>query len=244
MCLVVVAVGVSRRFPLVIAANRDERHDRPATAAAWWTDEPQLFAGRDLAAGGSWLAVDRRGRIAAVTNIREPTRAAAARSRGALVTAFVGGHESASDYAVLAAREGPSYGPFNLLLHDGRELYYASNRAAPAALGSGVHAFSNAPREIEWPKLASARAAVQRAASEEAPIEALFDMLAERGPDGTGEERYRTAHFIVGEHYGTRCSTAVLIASTGRVTFAERTFDSAGCPSGETNESFSVVPSG
>jgi uncharacterized protein with NRDE domain len=244
MCLVVVAVGVSRRYPLVIAANRDEQHGRPATAAAWWADRPQLFAGRDLAAGGTWLAVDRRGRMAAVTNIRESTRAVAPRSRGALVTEFVAGHDTALDYALRAAHKGSVYGPFNLLLHDGRELHYTSNRAAPAPLGTGLHAFSNAPREVEWPKLASARAAVLRVAEEEAPIEPLFSMLAERGPDGTGEERYRTAHFVVGPSYGTRCSTVVLISATGRATFAERTFDRNGRPSGETSESFNVMPSG
>jgi uncharacterized protein with NRDE domain len=241
MCLVVVAFKVSRRFPLVIAANRDERHGRPANAAAWWADRPQVFAGRDLAAGGSWLAIDRRGRLAAVTNIRDSTRAPAPRSRGALVTEFVAGDDSAFDYAVRAAREGPDYGPFNLVLYDGSELHYASNRAVPAALGDGVHAFSNAPREVEWPKLASARAAVVRAAVGEDPLEPLFAMLAERGPDGSGDESYQTAHFIVGPTYGTRCSTVVLIASAGRVTFAERTFDSDGQPSGEKSESFSFV---
>lgn len=244
MCLVVIALGVSRRYPLMVAANRDEQHRRPATAATWWADRPQVFAGRDLAAGGSWLAVDRRGRIAAVTNIREAARAVAQRSRGALVTDFVAGHDSASDYAARAAREGPEYGPFNLLIYDGRELHYTSNRAAAAPLGHGVHAFSNAPREVEWPKLASARAALLRAADDDMPIEPLFAMLAERGPDGTGEERYRTAHFVVGQSYGTRCSTVVLIAATGRATFAERTFDSDGRASGEISESFSVVPSG
>lgn len=243
MCLVIVAVGVSRLYPFMIAANRDERHGRPATAAGWWVDRPHLFAGRDLAAGGTWLAVDRRGRIAAVTNIRESPRSIAQRSRGVLVTNFVAGNESASAYAVQAALEGQNYGAFNLLLYDGSELYYTSNRAAPTALGNGVHAFSNAPREVEWPKLASARAAVLRVTDEQAPIEPLFAMLAERGPDGTGEERYRTAHFVVGPSYGTRCSSVVLMASTGRVTFAERTFDSHGLPNGETSEGFNVTSS-
>lgn len=242
MCLVIVALGVSRRYPLMIAANRDELHARPATPATWWADRPRMFAGRDLAAGGTWLAMDRRGRIAAVTNIREARQGVAPRSRGALVTEFVAGRDSAADYAMCAAREGTEYGPFNLLLYDGRELHYTSNRAAPAALRNGLHAFSNAPREVEWPKLASARAAVLGVAEVDAPVEALFAMLAERGPDGTGEERYRTAHFIVGPSYGTRCSTVALIAATGLVSFAERTFDSHGRPTGEVRESFAVEP--
>jgi uncharacterized protein with NRDE domain len=244
MCLVIVAVEVSRRYPLMIAANRDELHARPAAGAAWWTDRPEVFAGRDLSAGGTWLAVDRRGRVAAVTNIRESKHAVAPRSRGALVAGFATGRDSAAEYAARAAREGHDYAAFNLLLFDGRELHYTSNRAAPAALGAGVHAFSNAPREIEWPKLASARSAVLRVAGHEAPTEPLFAMLAERGPDGLGEERYQTAHFIVGPIYGTRCSTVVLIDSAGSVTFAERTFDVDGRRTADTRETFAVRATG
>jgi uncharacterized protein with NRDE domain len=240
MCLVVFAVEVSRPYPLLIAANRDERHARPAAAAAWWP-AGQIFAGRDLTAGGTWLAIDRRGRIAAVTNIRDPGREAAPRSRGSLVTEFVPGNDSAEHYAALAARAGAHFGAFNLLLFDGHALHYASNRAPAAALGTGLHVFSNAPREVEWPKLASARAAMLRAAGHEAPIEPLFEMLADRKADGPAEERYRTAHFVTGPEYGTRCSTVVLVDSAGTATFAERTFDSAGRSTGETRETFALA---
>ena len=81
MCLIVVALGQSARYPFVVAANRDERHSRPTQAAAWWPDPPNVLGGRDLQAGGSWLAVDRRGRMAAVTNVRDPPPEPAARSR-------------------------------------------------------------------------------------------------------------------------------------------------------------------
>ena len=75
MCLIVVALGATPRYPLIVAANRDEQHARPTASAAWWTAPPGVFGGRDLLAGGTWLAVDRRGRFAAVTNVRDPTRA-------------------------------------------------------------------------------------------------------------------------------------------------------------------------
>ena len=241
MCLVVFAVEVSRRYPVLIAANRDERHARPAAAAAWWPERPQILAGRDLTAGGTWLAVDRRGRVAAVTNIRDGKQVAAPRSRGALVSELVSGNASAEDYAAHAARQGAQYGAYNLLLFDGRELHYASNRATAVPLGTGLHVFSNAPREVEWPKLASARAAVLRVAEHEAPIEPLFAMLAERSVAGPAEERHRVAHFVVGPTYGTRCSTVVLIDSTGQTTLAERAFDSDGRQIGEVRESFRVA---
>lgn len=243
MCLVVFGVEVSRRYPLLIAANRDEQHARPAAAAAWWPDRPQMLAGRDLTAGGTWLAVDRRGRIAAVTNIRDGKQGAAPRSRGALVSEFVSGNASAEDYATHAAREGAQYRAYNLLLFDGLKLHYASNRAAPTSLGAGLHAFTNAPRGAEWPKLKSARAAVLRVAAHEAPIEPLFAVLAEQGVAGPAEERYRSAHFVVGPTYGTRCSTVVLIDSAGQATLVERTFDVQGRRIGEVRESFTVAVS-
>jgi uncharacterized protein with NRDE domain len=240
MCLVAFALEMSGSYPLLIAANRDERHARPAAAAAWWPDG-QVLAGRDLTAGGTWLAIDRRGRVAAVTNIRDPGQHAAPRSRGALVTEFVTGDESAKAYAARATHAGAQFNAFNLLLFDGLALHYASNRAAAAELGKGLHVFSNAPREIEWPKLASARAAVSHAATLEAPIEPLFTMLADRRADGPLEHRYRTAHFVLGPEYGTRCSTVVVIDSAGNATFAERTFDSEGRQTGETREVFAVA---
>src|SRR6185295_2891966 len=88
MCLAVVALDVHPRFSLVVVANRDEAHARPTRAAHWWPRDagPPVFGGRDLAAGGTWLALARHGRWAFVTNVREPGRNdPAAPSRGALV---------------------------------------------------------------------------------------------------------------------------------------------------------------
>src|SRR5687768_15648989 len=119
MCLIVVGLGASVRYPLLVAANRDEQHARPTQTAAWWPDAPHILGGRDLLAGGTWLAVDERGRFAAVTNIRDPERPLGLRSRGSLVADYLGGLESAAHYAARAVRDGAAYGAFNLLLFDG-----------------------------------------------------------------------------------------------------------------------------
>lgn len=237
MCLIVVAVGAAPDYPLIVAANRDERHARPATRAAWWPEVP-LLAGRDLEAGGTWLGVDRRGRFAAVTNIRDPERASGLRSRGSLVADFLAGGEPAERYAARVVRDGAAFGAFNLLVHDGRELHFASNRAAAASLGAGLHAFSNAPAGVEWPKTTSARAGAERALAEPAPVEPLFRLLAERDDSKPADERYRRTHFVVGPTYGTRCSTVVLVDADGGVTFAERTFDATGQLVDEVRERF------
>ncbi len=239
MCLIVVGLGATPRYPLLVAANRDEQHARPAAAAAWWP-QPPMLGGRDLHAGGAWLAVDRRGRFAAVTNIRDPERRAALRSRGSLVADFFAGDASAAHYAARAVRDGAKFGAFNLLVYDGHELWFASNRGEAVALGAGLHSFSNAPAGVEWPKASSARAGVERLLAHPTPVEPLFALLAERAAFGPPEERYQRTHFVVAAGYGTRCSTVVLVDATGRATFAERTFDADGRLTAEVRESFEV----
>jgi uncharacterized protein with NRDE domain len=236
----VIARDLARGYPLLVAANRDEQHARPTQISGWWSEPPHVLGGRDLKAGGTWLAVHRSGRVAAVTNIRDPQPTVARVSRGSLVAEYLAGDESAERYAARAVRDGARFGAFNLLLFDGHELHYASNRAAPARLGAGLHAFSNAPPGIEWPKVASARARAERVLAHEAPLEPLFELLAERADATSAEQRYRSAHFVVGATYGTRCSTVVLVDEAGRVTFAERTFDPAGRLAGEVRESFAI----
>jgi len=239
MCLVVVALEAAGEWPFVLAANRDEQHARPTTRAAWWPDHPHVLAGRDLQAGGTWLAVDRRGRVAAVTNIRDGQRRLAPRSRGSLVAQFVAGDAGAADYARATTGDTAEFGAFHLLVFDGLELHYASNRAPSAKLGPGVHAYSNAAQGIEWPKVASARAGAARLLGARDPLEGWFELLAERGT-GPAEDRHRQAHFVVGDGYGTRCSTVLLVDGAGNAVFAERAFDAAGELTAEVRETFAL----
>jgi uncharacterized protein with NRDE domain len=238
MCLIVVGLDAAAPYPFVVAANRDEQHARPADSAAWWPQ--RVLGGRDLAAGGTWLAVDAHGRFAAVTNIRDPQRPVGLRSRGSLVAEFLLGSEPAARYAERVTRDGGVYGAFNLLLYDGLELHFASNRTAAARLSSGLHAFSNAPPGTEWPKTASALTGAKRVLPNAAPLEPLFELLARRDDSGAAELRYQRTHFVVGPTYGTRCSTVVLVDARGRLTFAERTFDARGTLVGEVRETLAL----
>jgi len=70
-------------YPLVFAGNRDELHARPALAAGFWDDAPQVLGGRDLTAGGTWLGVTVTGRFAVVTNYREGLNPKRCRARAA-----------------------------------------------------------------------------------------------------------------------------------------------------------------
>ena len=159
MCLIALAWRARTDLPLVVAANRDEWRDRPAQRAHWWPDHPDILAGRDLQAGGTWMGITRGGRFAAVTNFRDPSdKRSTARSRGGLVTGFLLGTESPARFlAELSARAG-EYNGFNLVLGDGDSLfYYGSREGEPRAIEPGVHGLSNHLLDEPWPKVVRAR---------------------------------------------------------------------------------------
>lgn len=242
MCLVVAAIGVSARHELLFAANRDERHVRPSAAAHWWPDTPDVFGGRDLVAHGTWLAVDRSGRLAAVTNFRDASATEAPRSRGALVANYLRGTRPPEEFAATLDQSRDDYGPFSLLLRERGALRIVSNRAPPAELEAGVHALSNAAYGVEWPKVRSARDGMRRALETPEPVDALFALLAERAPAATPQERYTASHFVEGAVYGTRSSTVIVIGHDSQLTFAERSFDANARITNEVRTSFALEP--
>jgi uncharacterized protein with NRDE domain len=218
MCLIVLAWRAHPDFPLVVAANRDEFHARPADAAAFWTDHPGILAGRDLEARGTWMGVSRGGRFAAVTNYRGAREPRAIESRGALVTRFL--QESSSPGDFMKKIDGSQYSGFNLLADDGKELWWMSNRnGAPRSLEPGVYGLGNLL--LESPEVEPAKELFRRAIDPAPAVEPLFSVLA--------------ASKILNPDYGTRCSTVMLRASDGGIRYTERTFDAAGAD-GETRQ--------
>lgn len=208
MCLIVAAWRVHDAWPLIVAANRDEFHRRPASPAAFWSDKPHILGGRDLEAKGTWMAVSRSGRFAAVTNYRGAKEPSAAESRGALVTRFLDGSEAAATYVEKLVQNQNSYSGYNLLACDGEELWWTSNRdSAPRRLERGCYALGNLLLDSAdvLPLKDRAREVVEAAPG----IEPLFSLTAPAR--------------IVNEQYGTRCSTVCMIGG-GTIRYAERTF--------------------
>lgn len=253
MCLIALALDAHPRFRLVVAANRDEFHNRPAAPASWWDDAPQIFGGRDLQQHGSWFACSRDGRWTAVTNVRrmvEPDPGAP--SRGALVTNYLRSHHGADAYVAQLADSAPHYAGFNLLAGDLQTVEYASNQTAwqRKTLTPGVHAVSNASLDTPWPKLLRLRAALQTwcdtaSSDREQLMTALGDDRAvadDALPDtgvGLEMERFLAPPFIRGPHYGTRCCTLLLVTTAGETWFHERRFGPGGVFLGETLEQLS-----
>lgn len=254
MCLAVVALDAHPDYALVVAANRDEWHERPTAPAAWWPEG--LLAGRDLAAGGTWLGVARDGRFAFLTNLRDPARHdPSAPSRGALVPSVIADPAPVAD-ALARVRAGTSrHNGYNLVAGAPPDLASTSNRfEGVRVLAPGVHGVSNGPIDDAWPKTRRMMDALAGwIAGGDRGIEPLFAALADRtqAPDSalpsTGvpleRERLLSAVFIRDVRYGTRCSTVLAIGRDGRATFVERSFAADGGVTGEVTERFAIQPS-
>ncbi len=238
MCLIGIAIDQDRRFPLVIAANRDEFFNRPAARLAWWTPGsggPAILGGRDMQAGGTWLGMTTLGRLAMLTNVREPRlkQDANAPSRGHIVPDWLTGQDAPDRFWMRTALSG--HNGFNLLMADFKlgSCYWASNRSQyPKRLERGLYGLSNADLDAPWPKVDKLKQAmgesIKTADSVDALSVDLFAALADREPaaddalPSTGVplewERVLSSAFIrtADGSYGTRCSTLVITEKLNR----------------------------
>lgn len=252
MCLVALAIDHNRRFPLVVATNRDEFFQRPAARLAWWTPAgggPDVLGGRDLESCGTWLGLTAQGRLALITNIRDPGRNdPAAPSRGRIVPEWLAARENAGQFWMRTALSG--HNGFNLVAADFRrgECFWASNASAyPRRLERGIYGLSNAGLDTPWPKVqrlkSQLRDSLNSAGSVDELAAQLFAALAERAPAPDDElphtgiklelERQLSAAFIrtPDQSYGTRCSTLIITERSGRHPMThvlERTFSATG----------------
>jgi uncharacterized protein with NRDE domain len=251
MCLLLIAIDQHTDHRWIVAANRDEYRDRPTAPMAWWTDHPDLLAGRDLRAGGTWMGVTRQGRFAALTNYREP-RCIYPRgpSRGLLVSDFLTGHLSPQAYLAAIAAQGHRYDGFNLVVGDLQNgLFYYGNRGtqggdearrAPKPLGPGLYGLSNHRLDTPWPKILRGKAALLACLGAKAGeldaclLESLADttqpddaLLPDTGV-GRSWERILAPLFIKSPHYGTRSSSVVRLNHKAHLSIVERTLPQPG----------------
>jgi uncharacterized protein with NRDE domain len=237
---------------LLIAANRDELHSRPAIAAHWWPTQPPILAGQDLSAGGTWLGVTRSGRFAALTNYRDPEqRRPGTPSRGTLVTSILMSGHTIDQSLETLSRVSADYNGFNLLFSDGARLaIYESVRGSGRELGPGIYGLSNHLLDTPWPKVQTAKSRLSKALSESATTAAVLELLRddEPAPDAqlprTGLslpwERLLSSAFVRAPDYGTRCSTVLRIDESRRACFDEWTWDAAGVQTGAVSLQFEL----
>ena len=241
MCLILLGWQAHASTRLVLAANRDEFFARAADPAHAWPDAPQVLAGRDRSGGGTWLGITRQGRLAALTNVRDPAHMRSDRpSRGHLVADFLRGQQRPDEYLDAVAARGDAYNGFNLVIGDvyGEQpaLHWYSNvERKRVALPPGIHGLSNAGLNTSWPKLQAGRAAMQHAlAADAVALDGLATALGDERiyPDpelpATGVplawERALSAAHIRTPAYGTRCTTLLTASADGTIAFDEQTW--------------------
>ncbi|MEE4999765.1 NRDE family protein [Pseudomonas alliivorans] len=243
MCLIVFAWRPSLAQPLIVAANRDEFYARPTRPLSQWEDAPNIYAGRDLEAGGTWMGISAQGRFAAVTNIRDPGQTPGLRSRGELVARFLASEQSPEDYMAKMAARASEYTGFNLLAGNAEQLYYLnSTDPTPRLLSEGVYGLSNAGLNTPWPKLLKARAALTAQLDDPRP-ERLLELLKDPQPAADAElpetgvglatEKLLSSVFIASPNYGTRASTVLIVNADGTRQMIEHSFGPQGGRLGE-----------
>jgi len=240
MCLLAIGWLHHPRWRLVMAGNRDEFHARPTAALAPWQDGTSVIGGRDLRSGGGWAGVGAGGRMAVVTNVRDPQASQTGPSRGALVADYLRGRDPAGIHIERLAGISTAYAPFNLLLADADGCHYLGNHPpARQALAPGVHGMSNGALDAPWPKTRRLAAALEDwLGRDDPPLDDLWAALADEWRPDDAElpatgitlplERLLSAAFIRGQDYGTRASTVIAIDHDGHGFIAERRFGPQG----------------
>ncbi len=247
MCLLLIAYNTNPQYPLIIAANRDEFYHRPTEEAHFWKEPPDLLAGKDKEAGGTWLGITRSGRFAAITNYRDMKSIKEnAPSRGALTLNFLASDISPFKYGYALSENADKYNGYNLIFSDMETLFYFSNQTKELRqLPPGVYGLSNHLLDTPWPKVVKSKASfLDEISKENISPERLFEILADdrEAPDtqlpDTGLsielERAVSPVFIKSDRYGTRSSTVLLINDQNDVLFIEKSLETS---TGKWNES-------
>jgi uncharacterized protein with NRDE domain len=253
MCLIFLSINNHPNYKLIIAANRDEFYARKTAPADYWSDHSNILGGRDLEASGTWMAINRNGRIGMVTNYRDLTNLKqVAPSRGALVSDFLLSEVGTVGYLKNIEIKAKDYNGFNLLVGNTDELWYLSNyKTGIEKIPDGIHGLSNALLNTPWPKVEQGKMNFKDVTNSDTILpETLFQLLLNeqqaadtRLPNtGVGIERERllSSMFIKSSGYGTRCSTVVLIDRKDNVLFSERVYDLTNFTHTTTNFTFSV----
>ncbi|MEX1239334.1 MAG: NRDE family protein [Cyclobacteriaceae bacterium] len=238
MCLIFIGLKNHPKYKLIVAANRDEFYDRPTAPASFWEDHPDILAGRDLEAKGTWLGMTKSGRICMVTNFRDPKNIhAQAPSRGKLVTDFLRDNTTGEKYLEKLMPHARKYNGFSLIAGTVDALYYFSNyKDGIILLNSGLFGLSNHLLETPWPKVEKGKNRIQELLKSSAiHVEGLYEVLSDEAissdphlPDtgvGLELERALSAAFIKSAGYGTRSSTVVMVDYNNHVSFHERVYN-------------------
>nr|NJM01570.1 NRDE family protein [Desulfobacula sp.] len=238
MCLILFGYKMSKDFPLVLVANRDEFYQRPTAAMHFWEDPPNILAGKDLDQSGTWFGIGRNGTFAALTNYRNPAALKPnAPSRGEIIPDFLGSEQSPERFIRDFTPKANAYNGFNLILGSPDRLFWFTNLTGKMEeIPPGIHGISNRFLNTPWPKVESGKKALEKILQDSAAPapDQLFSLLKDRTlppddslPDtgiGLEWERVLSPLFIESPDYGTRSSLAMLVDQKNNINITERTY--------------------
>ena len=237
MCLILFGYKMSKKYPFIFAANRDEFYQRPTAPMDFWKS-PHILAGKDLEQGGTWFGAHKNGRFAALTNYRNPTSIRPdAPSRGEIILEFLASMNPLENHFKGDSKKAAAYNGFNLLFGNKSDLFWYSNlKNKTQKVPPGIHGLSNRFMDTPWPKVTSGKAALKALIRDTITLDGLFSVLADQSIPHDSQlpqtgvtlewERILSPMFIQSDTYGTRSSTAMLMDQGGSLTVAERTYAS------------------
>uniref|UniRef100_J3M0F5 Uncharacterized protein n=2 Tax=Oryza brachyantha TaxID=4533 RepID=J3M0F5_ORYBR len=255
MCIAAWAWQSQPEHHLLLLFNRDEYHSRPTRPAGWWApgeaEGKEILGGRDELGGGTWLGCTRDGKLAFLTNVREPSTLVGAKSRGELAVRFLQGNQCPLEYAKEIAKEADQYNGFNLVLADvnSGNMAYISNRPDGVPVVQkvlpGFHVLANATLDCPWPKMLRLGQSFNRYVTTHDGAElSLHQMVQELMTDTVKPARsavpdtgvdpdweYQLSSIFIDTEkglarYGTRSMTALAVKFNGKVTLYERYLES------------------
>lgn len=244
MCTLVVLRRPGTEWPLVIGANRDEMIDRPWQAPArHWPDRPEVVAGLDELAHGSWLGLNDHGVVAGILN-RFGTLGPAPgqRSRGELVLEALDHADADSAAAALAAISPHAYRPFNMIIADNRDAFWLrhadpAEEAAVRPVAPGLHMIASGelddPQSPRLDRYGARFAAARLPDPGAGEWSAWEDLLADDQP-ASAEEPRSAMRFTTPSGFATVSSALIALPRPGRAdprpVFRFRTWQPAPTP--------------
>lgn len=241
MCLITFRITSHPNYKLVLAANRDEMYNRPTKPADFWKEYPNLLAGKDLVANGTWLGITRNGKIAAITNCYDENQFevdSLRLSRGKIIIDYLTSQLTPIQFLDQLLTQKDLYRPFNVLLGDIDHLYHFNSQDQTYTfLSKGTHSISNATLNTPWPKVIHTKKEIEQVLhSQNDYTDYLFHMMTDQTPAADEEllddplpieqRRKLSANFISTKEFGTRSTTILLVDYENKVTFIERNYDS------------------
>ncbi|MFY0599894.1 MAG: NRDE family protein [Cyclobacteriaceae bacterium] len=235
MCLIAFAWNSHPKYKLILIANRDEFYERPSATASFWKDCPDIYAGRDLVATGTWMGISKSGRFGAITNYRDIKNIQKdARSRGDIIPRYLSESDDPKSFSQKLNHYSSEYNGFNFLASDFKTMtHYSNYQGKVNVIDPGIHGLSNAFLDTPWPKVESLKRGLRKAISSKFDHKQMFDLLSdtqeadEKMLPRTGVplewEKALSSVCIRTEKYGTCSSTVITVTHAGVVDFSEKT---------------------